>query len=1025
MIIGLLHLSDIHFRADRVNTISSRARELADATNSRTRSVDHLVVAVSGDIAYSGKADEYSKHAEPFIEQLLELLRAEASRPAPDIVLAPGNHDCDFSRDHKARAIILQHLRTEVHEHDEATIAIATEIQADYFNFAASIRGPKPEAANRLVTRRVLCDGALVFRAFNTAWLSRLKEGQGTLAFPIGLARAEEPDAAVVVSMFHHPYNWLESNNARAFRKEIESSSDVILTGHEHDPDCATTERTSGANITYLEGGVLQSSNPNESSFNILLINVEDGLQQAHHFSWSNGRYRPLSEREPEWTSFQANRSRQSGFAPNARTQRSLDDPNVQLTLDGQSLSLSDLYVFPDIRELAPDAVSKQKARTIPSEEVPNLLLSGKSRGVLVVGESQSGKTALCQMLVLEAYRRRLVPLLLSGATLPDPNKLEKHLEDCVLAQFDRPDVESFRQLPGSQVVFIIDEYHLYSASPEKKARTLSRLSTGGALLLLVANDTLLSMEGLTRPDASTDFPRYRICPLGHANRNQLVERWLALNPALLDNTKQYAQSLRRINQTLDEIIGHNFVPAYPPYVLAVLQAADAAIPVDTKASSHGYFYELFIQSSLARGRSSVQYDILISYLSFFAFQLFCESAVSADGERLAAIHALFEERHDLTLNRPELTRELLDIGFFRLHEELYSFRYPYLYYYFVAYYLRDHIHEGLISSLIQRIAKGLHVEGNANIMLFLAHLTKDPSVIKVVVEAAREMFSTAPEAKLQADSDPALDLEHVLKKSIVTFRDGDTQQNRRNDLQRLDVNRREATDEADPGATSAPKPDAEGAAEGTLDPIVRIGMAFKTLQILGQIARNFPGSLDRTSKSTLVSESVSLGLRTLGSLHGTLHSNRDEILSYFVELVRQAHPGFSEDKVFDRAKDSIVGLVALSALGMIKRVSMAVGSVELNRTYDRIFDPGVPSHQLIRLSIDLDHAGQFPRKAVKALSEAHQRVPLVMWVTRALVVQHLRLFPVELSTKQSVCQELEIEFEQTNPASSSLKLLK
>src|ERR1041384_3533166 len=59
-----------------------------------------------------------------------------------------------------------------------------------------------------------------------------------------------------------------------------------------------------------------------------------------------------------------------------------------------------------------------------------------------------------------------------------------------------------------------------------------------------------------------------------------------------------------------------------------------------------------------------------------------------------------------------------------------YRFKYRYIYYYFVASYLRDHITEPDTRTTISQLAQRVYVEENANILLFLAHLSKDPFII-------------------------------------------------------------------------------------------------------------------------------------------------------------------------------------------------------------------------------------------------------------------------------------------------------
>src|SRR5205807_9361756 len=102
-----------------------------------------------------------------------------------------------------------------------------------------------------------------LIRCCNTAWLSEIREKQGGLFFPVErlkLAAVPERDAkdALLITIFHHPYSWLATTNARNFRKAIEESSDVVLTGHEHDFTKKTVTGLIGEVNQYIEGGALQ-----------------------------------------------------------------------------------------------------------------------------------------------------------------------------------------------------------------------------------------------------------------------------------------------------------------------------------------------------------------------------------------------------------------------------------------------------------------------------------------------------------------------------------------------------------------------------------------------------------------------------------------------------------------------------------------------------------------------------------------------------------------------------------------------
>jgi 3',5'-cyclic AMP phosphodiesterase CpdA len=103
----ILHLSDIHIRSQR-DAILSKAPEIVAATASRAFDVEHIFVALTGDIAFSGASAEYVA-ANEFLTTLKTELCRESRLPV-DIVLTPGNHDCDFRSETATRRLLIRSI---------------------------------------------------------------------------------------------------------------------------------------------------------------------------------------------------------------------------------------------------------------------------------------------------------------------------------------------------------------------------------------------------------------------------------------------------------------------------------------------------------------------------------------------------------------------------------------------------------------------------------------------------------------------------------------------------------------------------------------------------------------------------------------------------------------------------------------------------------------------------------------------------------------------------------------------------
>src|SRR5262249_54292906 len=103
--INIVHLSDWHLRGGE-----TRAWELLEplvrAVASSESRPSHLVVAITGDVAFSGKKEEYAV-AEQIIGKISGDLERAVGVPVT-VIIVPGNHDCNFDRDTAARKTLIK-----------------------------------------------------------------------------------------------------------------------------------------------------------------------------------------------------------------------------------------------------------------------------------------------------------------------------------------------------------------------------------------------------------------------------------------------------------------------------------------------------------------------------------------------------------------------------------------------------------------------------------------------------------------------------------------------------------------------------------------------------------------------------------------------------------------------------------------------------------------------------------------------------------------------------------------------------
>ena len=495
------------------------------------------------------------------------------------------------------------------------------------------------------------------------------------------------------------------------------------------------------------------------------------------------------------------------------------------------------------------------------------------------------------------------------------------------------------------------------------------------------------------------------------------MERWMLLGESVDPADDAFVQQLHRTTETLDTLIGRNYVPSYPVYVLSVLQASDSATPIDITASTHGYFYELFIRTNLARGRTRKDFDIIASYLAFIAYQMQQRRTRTISEGDLEDIHDDYEERYDISRPFGEMTRQLVDQGILARVNDGYGFKYTYLYNYFVASYLRDHITEPDIGNVLAEIARNLHSENNANILLFLAHLSKDPIILNELLSASRDLYSGYCPAELDKDIAFLADLLPELPE--VVYEDNDPRANREELLSEMD---RHSPPEMGLEELTVEEEDTDVDKE---DPIVRFVTALRHLEILGQVLKNFPGSLEGSIKLDITRECYHLGLRTLSVVLQMAQSEQSEILHYMSREIRLRHRGMASWEVNNRAKESLIGMLHMLSYGLIRRVAKAVGSRDLFRTYKRLLgESRAPAFSLINSALNIDNSSVFPHDLVKRVGNDFKDAPLPLSVLRHLVVAHFHLFPVDFKIKQSISIGIGIKYSALQRVNPRAKML-
>lgn len=1035
----ILQLSDIHISSD-TDPILGRAGSIVDAVKNLDYEIDLCVCAITGDIAFSGLDDEYVE-AWKWLDELSTLLRnrlswsSEIGEPKLEFVQVPGNHDCDFSNPAAIRDIIIKNFSAKgLGEVDDDLISACIAPQKNYFEYMKALDSDHQEESSsmedHLLYERVFQkeDESIRFICLNTAWLSSIAEQQGRLLYPESLVSPAKELNAVEVVLMHHPYNWFEAENGRALRNRVESVADIVLTGHEHERDVRLQTRRTGERNTYIEGGVLQASvDPDLSVFNVLLVDTARRKQKILSYSWDGSTYRKdisgnIDENSGDntWEEFQINKLRTHGqFQIAPKTTAFLEDSGlIQRQSDGSAIPLSEIYVFPDLiqRHLIP----KKSPDIVKSSEVVELVREWNH--LMITGDDESGKTCLAKMIYSVLYESGKIPTYIDGSVkLLRGENLYGQFDDLFREQYSQNDLDLYQQLDKSAKVAIVDDYHKISSSPLRKQDFLDKLKNHFGQVILLAHDVALAVEDLAHPEIfsgeSTTFKFFAISKFGHVRRSELVERWLVVQGREELEPLEYARRRHATLELINNCIGRNFVPSYPVYILAILQGSEAASQVDIRASTHGHFYEILIMNALARGRSGKEYNVTTNYLAFLAFELFKSRETEFNREDLERIHAEYCERHDIDLELDIMIDLFSNCHMLRKTDFGFMFKYKFIYYYFTAAYFRDHLSETDIRDQISKMSRKLHVEEYANIMLFISHLSGDPIVIREMLDAASEIFPDQPVATLEDDVEFLNDLSTEIPAISVEHDDGGIA--RRTSMEARDA-QEGITAETGQEVGRVEDDDSE------LDFHSKLGASLKTVQILGQVLKNYPGSLLAEEKLRIAKACYDTGRRAMAPVLEALEKDKEYIVQLVLDVLRERYPSLSSEDLKERAKKTVTGMAQLILFYLVRRISVSVGSPELARTYKKLLESEDSTCvRLIDVSICLDQFGNLPTRKIEDLASSLEENKSGLNILRNMVAEHFMLFDdTTYRQKDRVCTALGISLKKALAPSRSRKIL-
>lgn len=997
--LAVIHLSDVHTRGSK-DACFAQVQNIAAALLPMVREATECLIAVTGDIAFSGAAVEYEAFETLLLAPLQSALERETKKPI-FVAMAPGNHDCVLKPvDEVRETLIAAIVESPSKSTSESIVDACTAVQNQFFGFMERVVSPGAKCASKLLWQQTLTVGShkVLLTTLNVAWMSRIPEKQGQLVFPVERFEKEllSADASLHVALVHHPFNWYAQSAYQILRKRLRQACTAVLSGHEHLGNTGRIEEQLSGTSLFFEAAALQPEDKETpAGFSIYLFDLQ--LKEVESHAFALGEVDVLSLGEPTKQSW---KERQLGATPELSSPflATLNDAGGNFSHTAKErLTLDDLFVWPDVRDWDRQTVNKQGAKSA-STLASKLAQSAR---VLVYGDDKSGKSTMLYGFFRELFARGYFPVYLSAhsTSLKSKDDPKRRINRAIDEQYANP--SAVHRASCDRRILLIDDIDRLKSGLntlplllEYADRHFSGICLTASVGFEVAN--LASKEAMA---LLSRFDNHDLLPFGLKLRHQLIRKWCQLSQ--VPNAIELDKRVNEVESIVNSVIGKRLVPEYPLYLLILLQSCEQHRQGEIQNSGLSFYYQYLITKSLGGvGVKPAELDEHFNYLSLLAWKFRLLSVKELDRSQIRAVNDEFCRRF-VTVDLSERLELLTRARVLTRRDDDYSFAYPYVYYFFLGRYLAKNIEIQEVRSWVEESTRKLYLRDRANAIMFLTHHVENTWVIGLICQVLRECFADKQPVDLSGDTFYISKL--VQRSAQISLPAPDVTRNQsevramQDELRESNANREEEEDANEYALLSF---------------TAKWNLLHKTAQILGLILTNYYGSLERPQKQEMIREVFDGPLR---ALRLWLEAVADDLPGLVSELKTDAlsrNPKLDADKVEVEIKRRLFNLFGWVATNTIASCGSFVGAEKLREDVTTVVaDTPTNAYRLIEASSRLLKPGRIPLEQVRKLAKDLDKNPYAFGILQSLGFYHMYMFHTEEPQKQALCEALQISF--------------
>lgn len=666
------------------------------------------------------------------------------------------------------------------------------------------------------------------------------------------------------------------------------------------------------------------------------------------------------------------------------------------------TITLSDVFIFPDLKKYD-DLGEYEKIES--SKKVIDEFVSYSK--ILIAGESQSGRTSLCKQMFLRLRELGYFPVYLEDKSKYFAGLVNNRIRDAFSEQYEGI---TFDEVACEKVIPIVDNFQF----AKQKNKILKDLSIYRHQAIIVDDIFSLNIqdEGFT-----PSYNHFKIKELSPSLRHKLIKKWVDLSPNV-DNSinEQYRvvdNKTELVDASLGKVIGTGIMPAYPFFVLSVMNLADDyGSSLNQKITSQGHCYQTLIYLCLRKkGVANEDFDTYINFLSELAFFFYSKNKKEISAHEFNTFMDLYLSKYNLPIERDTLLDKLNKTQIIACDScGNYIFCYPYLHYFFIGKYISEHIED--CKERINEIIENLHITKNAYVAIFISHHSRNEYILDLLGKTACNLFSEYAPATLNKEEMQTFDEKAELIIKAVLPSAAATPERER-------ANRLKAQDEKDELENDAKD---EDALESELD--IKLRKSIKTVEVMGRVIKNRAGSLERDRLETIFEDAMKVYLRIITSYIDLLESNEEKVIEIISEKLKknieeskekrknEGKPeyDFSPDKLKKISGMMYWNLNFIVVYSVINLIVHSLGSDKLIEIMEKVCDKeNSPASFLVKHGILMWYNKNIQIENIIEGMGKDEFSDTSKRILKFMIVNHCSMHAVDYQDKQKIGKKLDI----------------